>query len=59
MEHRLKYIVSADFGQTTDYTAVAVTRRRLVPVGKKYNATGWRQEGDLSLIHISEPTRPY
>ncbi len=48
MEHRLmKYMVSADFGQTTDYTAVAVTRRRLVPVGKKYNATDWRMEGDV------------
>ena len=46
MEHRIKYMVSADFGQTTDYTAVAVTQRRLVPTSEKYNATGWRMEGD-------------
>jgi hypothetical protein len=47
VEHRIKYVVSADFGQTTDYTAVAVTRRRLEPVGEKYNATDWRMEGDI------------
>jgi hypothetical protein len=40
-------MVSADFGQTTDYTAVAVTRRRMVPTGPKYNATDWRMEGDV------------
>ena len=43
----MKYMVSADFGQTTDYTAVAVTRRRLEPVGEKYNATGFRWRGDV------------
>src|SRR5215211_2941827 len=43
----MKYMVSADFGQTTDYTAVAVTQRRLVPVGAKYNHEGTRWEGDL------------
>jgi len=43
----LKYMISADFGQTTDYTAIAVTQRRLVPVGEKYNATGHRWKGDL------------
>src|ERR687885_584253 len=43
----MKYMVSADFGQTTDYTAVAVTRRRLVPVGEKYTYEGTRYEGDL------------
>jgi hypothetical protein len=43
----MKYLVSADFGQTTDYTAVAVTQRRIVPVGEKYNATGFRWQGDL------------
>ncbi len=29
-------MLSADFGQTFDYTAVAVTKRRLVPVGERY-----------------------
>jgi hypothetical protein len=47
VEHRMKYMVSADFGQTTDYTAVAVTRRRLEPVGEKYNHEGQRWEGSL------------
>ncbi len=47
MEPHMKYMVSADFGQTTDYTAVAVTRRRLVPTGSKHNATDWRLEGDV------------
>ena len=42
MANRLKYMVSADFGQTTDYTAVAVTRRRLVPVGGPYTYEGAR-----------------
>ncbi|MDP9487453.1 MAG: hypothetical protein M3Q49_16995, partial [Actinomycetota bacterium] len=32
----IKYMISADFGQTFDYTAVAVTERRLVPVGERY-----------------------
>jgi hypothetical protein len=40
-------MVSADFGQTTDYTAVAVTRRRLEPTSEKYLATDWRMEGDI------------
>jgi|SRR5215217_7021723 len=47
MEHRIKYMVSADFGQTVDYTAVAVTRRRLVPTTEKYLYEGTRWEGDL------------
>jgi hypothetical protein len=47
MEHRIKYMVSADFGQTTDYTAVAVTQRRLAPTSGKYNYEGLRWEGDL------------
>jgi hypothetical protein len=47
MEHRIKYMVSADFGQTTDYTAVAVTRRRLVPTSEKYNHEGLRWGGDV------------
>lgn len=29
-------MISADFGQTFDYTAVAVTERRLAPVGERY-----------------------
>src|SRR5215207_8457547 len=40
-------MVSADFGQTTDYTAVAVTKRRLVPTSEKYNYEGERYEGDI------------
>jgi hypothetical protein len=47
MEHRIKYMVSADFGQTTDYTAVALTRRRLEPVGEKYTYEGHRWEGSV------------
>jgi hypothetical protein len=49
VEHRIKYMVSADFGQTTDYTAVAVTRRRLEPrvPGTKYTHEGQRWEGDV------------
>ncbi len=35
-------MISADFGQTYDYTAVAVTERRLVPVGERYqHAEEW------------------
>jgi hypothetical protein len=45
--HRIKYVVSCDFGQSTDYTAVAVTRRRLVPKGGKYTFEGQRWEGNL------------
>ncbi len=33
----IKYMISADFGQTHDYTAVGVTERVLVPVGVPYN----------------------
>jgi len=40
-------MVSADFGQTTDYTAVAVTKRRFVPTSGKYNHEGTRYEGDV------------
>jgi hypothetical protein len=47
MANRLKYVVSADFGQTTDYTPVAVTRRRLVLTSEKYLATDWRLEGTI------------
>lgn len=31
-----KFMVSTDFGQTFDHTTVAVTERRLVPVGEPY-----------------------
>jgi hypothetical protein len=47
MEHRIKYMVSADFGQAVDPTAVAVTRRCIVPVGEKYIAEDFRWKGDL------------
>ncbi len=32
----VRYMISADFGQTYDHTAVAVIERRLVPVGERY-----------------------
>jgi hypothetical protein len=32
----IRYVISADFGQSFDYTAVAVTERRLMPVGERY-----------------------
>jgi hypothetical protein len=32
----IKYMISADFGQAYDYTAVAVVERRLTPVGERY-----------------------
>jgi hypothetical protein len=47
LEQPMKYLVSADLGQTTDYTAVAVTRRRLELVGEKYNHEVTRWQGDL------------
>jgi hypothetical protein len=33
-----RYVIACDFGQVSDYTAIAVTRRRLVPVGEPYAA---------------------
>jgi hypothetical protein len=36
----LRYMISADFGQTFDYTTVAVTERRLVEVGEPYQFVG-------------------
>jgi hypothetical protein len=50
----MRYMVSADFGQTTDYTAVAVTRRRLEPTSEKYNATDWRMKGDIHHLERVE-----
>jgi len=50
----MKYMISADFGQTTDYTAVAVTKRRLVPTSEKYNATDWRMEGNIHHLERVE-----
>jgi hypothetical protein len=47
MRVHMKYLVSADFGQTVDYTAVAVTRRRLELVGEKYNYEGFEWVGNL------------
>lgn len=46
-EQPMKYLISADFGQTIDYTAVAVARRRLELVGGKYHHEGFRWEGTL------------
>src|SRR5215208_853743 len=43
----MRYMVSADFGQAVDPTAVAVTRRRLELVGDKYTHEGTRWQGDL------------
>lgn len=70
MEHRMKYVISADFGQTTDYTAVSVIRRRGVPVGDKYVYEGdhWspeevrqkvRQEYDLIRLDRVQLHTPY
>jgi hypothetical protein len=36
----LRYMISADFGQINDYTAVAVIERRLVEVGEPYQFVG-------------------
>jgi hypothetical protein len=36
----LRYMLSADFGQINDYTAVAVIERRLVEVGERYQHIG-------------------
>ena len=36
----MKYMISADFGQINDYTAVAITKRRLVEVGEPYQFVG-------------------
>src|ERR687894_123275 len=35
-------MISADFGQINDYTAVAVIERRLVEVGERYQRVGGR-----------------
>ncbi len=44
----IKYMISADFGQTFDYTAVAVTERRLVPVGERYQHSYVEYDGPRS-----------
>jgi hypothetical protein len=36
---RVKYVIAADLGQVNDPTAVAVLKRRLVPVGERYQHT--------------------
>jgi phage terminase large subunit-like protein len=36
----LRYMISADFGQINDYTAVAVMERCLVEVGEPYQFIG-------------------
>ncbi len=35
-----RFMVSADFGQINDYTAVAVIERRLLEVGERYQHVG-------------------
>jgi hypothetical protein len=40
LENNPKYLISCDFGQINDYTAVAVTERRLVEVGERYQHVG-------------------
>jgi len=52
MEHRIKYMVSADFGQAVDPTAVAVTRRRLAPVGERFTYQGQRPEGSFPQLSM-------
>ena len=39
--------------------AVEKETQKIVEIAKKYGATDVRVAPDLSLIHISEPTRPY
>jgi hypothetical protein len=41
----LKYVVSCDFGQTFDYSTVAVLERRLEPVGERYQHTSTANAG--------------
>ncbi len=41
----IRFMISADFGQTFDYTAVAVVERRLVPVGERYQNYYYEQGG--------------
>ncbi len=48
----IKYMISADFGQTFDHTAVAVIERRLIPVGERYQHYYYEQGG-------SRPRRVY
>jgi hypothetical protein len=45
-------MIAADFGQTFDFTAVAVVERRLVPVGDRYQHYYYEQGG-------SRPRRVY
>ncbi len=48
----IKYMISADFGQTFDHTAAAVIERRLTPVGERYQNYYYEQGG-------SRPRRVY
>ncbi len=48
----VRYMISADFGQTYDHTAVAVLERRLTPVGELYQNYYYEQGG-------SRPRRIY
>ncbi len=50
----VKYMISADFGQTFDSTAVAVVERRLVPVGESYQSYYIEQGGSRNGRKIYE-----
>jgi hypothetical protein len=50
----IRYMISADFGQTYDYTAVAVVERRLVPVGERYQSYYYEQGGSRNGRRVYE-----
>jgi hypothetical protein len=47
-------MISADFGQTFDFTAVAVVERRLVPVGEPYQDYYYEQGGSRNGRRVYE-----
>ena len=54
----IKYMISADFGQTFDHTAVAVVERRLSPVGARYQNYYIEQGGSRSGRRVYEVRQP-
>jgi hypothetical protein len=50
----IKYMISADFGQTHDFTAVGVTERMLVPVGEPCHYSYTRGGEDTEARRILE-----
>jgi hypothetical protein len=50
----IRYMISADFGQTFDFTAVAVIERRLVPVGESYQSYYIEQGGSRDGRRVYE-----